>query len=144
MTAPFIRAAAIRYAWAFLGLPYQWGGDDPIRGFDCSGFVIEALQGVGVLPHGFDTTADGLYRKFRGNETAAPGAGCLVFWFGADGKAKHVEMLVNDLHVIGASGGGSATTSREAAAEHNAFIKMRPLGYRGGNYKIVDPFMEKQ
>jgi len=28
---------------------YLWGGDDPLAGFDCSGFVIEILKSVGIL-----------------------------------------------------------------------------------------------
>ena len=133
------RASAIRYVWSFIGLPYRWGGDDSILGFDCSGLVIEVLTGVGILPHGFDTTADGLYQRFKINEVAKGYAGCLCLWF-TSRLATHVEMMIDDLHTIGASGGGSATTSEGAAAAQNAFVKLRPLGYRGQNYILVDPF----
>jgi len=139
--AQYLRAKAVEYAWSFLGLPYRWGGDDPIQGFDCSGLVIEVLQGVGILPHGFDTTAEGLYQRFKSNALAKGYAGCLVLWFNASGLATHVELMVDDIHTIGASGGGSSTTSPQAAVDQNAFVKMRPLGYRGSNFKIVDPFL---
>lgn len=134
------RASAIRYIWAFLGTPYRWGGDDPLAGFDCSGLVIEVLTGVGILPHGFDATAEGLYQRFKVNEVEKGYAGCLCLWFNATGKMTHVEMMVDDGHTIGASGGGSATTSTDAAAAQNAFVKLRPLGYRGSRYILVDPF----
>ena len=39
---------AVKYAMAFIGTPYVWGGDDPMGGFDCSGFCIEVLKGVPV------------------------------------------------------------------------------------------------
>ena len=133
------RALALDYAAHYIGRPYRWGGDDPMLGFDCSGFVIEILQAVGLLPATFDTTADGLFRMFRRHEISAPAAGALVFWFSSK-KAVHVEMMLDLFHTIGASGGGSATISLDAAAAHNAFIKIRPIGYRGANYKIVDPF----
>jgi len=32
---------------------------------------------------------------------------------------------------------------RQQAADQNAFIKRRPLGYRGENYKVCDPFKTK-
>jgi len=135
------RASAVRYIWAFLGLPYRWGGDDPMAGFDCSGLVVEVLQGVGLLPHKSDYTAGGLYEKFKSNEVVRGCAGCLCLWFNTLGEFTHVEMMVDDYHTIGASGGGGGTTSGQAAIDQNAFIKMRPLGYRGTNYKLVDPFL---
>src|SRR5262245_15294757 len=36
-------AALIRTARSLEGTPYQWGGDDPSSGFDCSGFVQYVL-----------------------------------------------------------------------------------------------------
>jgi peptidoglycan DL-endopeptidase CwlO len=43
--------AAIDYAMAQLGAPYQWGADGPAS-FDCSGLVMRAWQQGGVsLPH---------------------------------------------------------------------------------------------
>jgi len=137
----FLRAAAVRYAWGFLGLPYRWGGNDPILGFDCSGLIVEVLQGVGLLPHGSDMSANGLYIRYQNKVVANGYAGCLCLWFNPAGLATHVEIMIDDYHTLGASGGGSATTSTEAAAAQNAFIKMRPLGYRGSNFKIIDPFL---
>jgi len=135
-----MRELAVKYAWEFLGLPYRWGGDDPIHGFDCSGLVLEILQAVGLINHGVDMTANGLYIRYAAHPTTAPQAGCLCLWFNVAGLATHVEMFIDEKHTIGASGGGSSTTSGDAAAQQNAFIKIRPLGYRGTNYRIVDPF----
>jgi cell wall-associated NlpC family hydrolase len=33
------RGDAVRLAKSFVGMPYIWGGTDPNRGFDCSGFT---------------------------------------------------------------------------------------------------------
>jgi peptidoglycan DL-endopeptidase CwlO len=42
---------AVRYAYAQLGKPYQWGGAGP-GSFDCSGLTMMAWQAAGVsLPH---------------------------------------------------------------------------------------------
>jgi peptidoglycan DL-endopeptidase CwlO len=43
---------AARIALRALGIPYRFGGESPINGFDCSGLVRWAYRGVGVdLPH---------------------------------------------------------------------------------------------
>jgi cell wall-associated NlpC family hydrolase len=124
-----------------LGLPYVWGGDDPIRGFDCSGFVIEVLQSVGVLPFPGDWTAQGLWEHFKAARTETPSAGCLVLWrpAGVD-RATHVELCLNDELSIGASGGGSATRTAADAATQNAYVRIRPFRGRGIIKGYVDPF----
>ena len=86
-------------------------------------------------------SANGLYIRYQNKVVANGYAGCLCLWFNPAGLATHVEIMIDDYHTLGASGGGSATTSTEAAAAQNAFIKMRPLGYRGSNFKIIDPFL---
>jgi cell wall-associated NlpC family hydrolase len=39
-----------REARAQLGVPYRWGGGDPVRGFDCSGLVawVHSREGIAV------------------------------------------------------------------------------------------------
>jgi len=142
LKAHYLRAKAAEYAWTFLGLPYIWGGDDPVRGFDCSGLVVEILQAVGLLPHKSDLTANGLYLRYAQRRVEKGYAGCLVFWLSPAGLATHVELMVDDYHVLGAAGGGSKTLTIDDAIEQNAFVRMRPLGYRGSSYKIADPFLE--
>lgn len=141
------REVALKIAWAFLGRPYVWGGDDPMAGFDCSGFVIEILKSVGLFPRRADTTAHGLFQMFsgpRGGKTVPcdPYAGCLVFWHaeGSD-RIRHVEMMINENLSIGASGGGSRTRSRKDAIRENAYIKVRPVDFLDPElYGFVDPF----
>lgn len=134
------RALMVDYACRFIGTRYHWGGDDPMTGFDCSGFVIECLKAVGLLGQ-VDVTADGLYCYFKPGTVEAAHAGCLAFWLDEAGRAVHVMLTIDPLHVLGAAGGGSKTTTAEEAATANAFIKIRPLSYRGGPAPvIVDPF----
>jgi len=138
-TVENLRKKAIKYLWHWLGTPYSWGGQD-FSSFDCSGLAHEVLQSVGIEEHNFDSTAHDLYLKFIDYKVDKPYAGCLVFWF-RDGRAVHVEMLIDDFLVIGASGGGSSVKTLRDAIRQNAFVKMRPLKYRGENFKIIDPFL---
>ena len=134
---------ALRATWylsCFIGIPYRWGGDDPLAGFDCSGLIVEILQAIGKIPYNSDFTADELYRRYLTSQTTEPKTGCLSFWL-FSGRATHVEMFLDNHHTVGASGGGQATNTLENAIAQNAYIKMRPLGYRGSNYVICDPFL---
>lgn len=133
------RELALRYAWTWLGRPYVWGGDDP-SGIDCSGLVIEILAGVGILPHGYDGTASGLFLRFAGRKIDAPKPGALVFYKQASGFISHVGLVLENDIVLQAAGGGSATTSPDAAWAAAAFVKLRPLAYRSELRLYVDPF----
>lgn len=138
LRAAYLRAKAVEYLCHFIGLPYIWGGDDAILGFDCSGLMVEVLQAVGLIPHGSDFSAAGLYDRFKSGAVAQGYAGCLVFWLSGT-HIIHVEMMIDDLHTVGASGGGSATLTIADAIRVNAFVRQRPLGYRGDTYLVVDP-----
>lgn len=137
----------VEYALQFVGQPYRWGGDDTINGFDCSGFVQELLASVGMDPPG-DQTADALYRYFLVNGkpdlTDEPLAGELVF-FGKPERITHIGFCIDGFRMIEAGGGGSRTTSREAAARDNAYIRIRPINRRKdliGRIMPDYPFLE--
>ena len=129
------------YALTFVGLPYQWGGDDPILGYDCSGLCIELLQSVGVLPYGFDTTAGGLYRRFYDpdNIIVKPRFGDLIIFGKTLDKIIHVTFAFDSHRFLEAGGGGSKTTSREKAAKQNAYIRIRTGEWRKDRIAIVRP-----
>lgn len=136
------RELATKLAEQHLGLPYRWGGDDPLVGFDCSGLVIEILQSVGKLPRNADYTADDLSRVFPETEVLQPGA--LVFYdWDNSGRIDHVEMIVHidddgELYTIAASGGGIDTVDENSAQFANAYVKIRPL--QPGHTVVSDPF----
>lgn len=127
------KQVTITTALAYLGKPYLWGGDDPLAGFDCSGLIVECLKSSGRLPRNGDWTAAGLYEQFR--RVSGPMEGRLVFW---GDPINHVELCLDETFSIGASGGGSETTTRENAIRENAYIKIRPI--RPGAFGFVDPF----
>jgi cell wall-associated NlpC family hydrolase len=142
------REWAVYVALSNLGHPYRWGGDDPMAGFDCSGLVIHCLQSVGELPQSFDSTAAGLFARFRdaGNELRTPpfSPGSLVFYSHdpAPARIHHVEMILNCDLSIGASSGGSATLTEADAIAQNAFVKIRPMlgPHRPRHIFYADPF----
>ena len=138
----YLRDIGEQVAWSLHGLPYRWGGDDPMTGFDCSGLCIEVLKSVGILPRSGDWTAQGLYDKWNhqgGN--AVPYSGRLVFWQNKKGtRIVHVEYCLDHGLTMGASGGGSRTTTDSAAATQNAYIKVRPI--RKPYHAILDPYVE--
>jgi len=125
-----------------IGLPYKWGGNDPIAGFDCSGLMVEVLQTVNKMERSKDYTADGLSKLYPETDILQPGVMVFYDW-NNDGRMDHVEMiaLVDDdgeVYTVGASGGDSATTTVQAAIMADAYVKMRPI--MGGYLLANDPF----
>lgn len=129
------------YAMQFVGTPYRWGGDDPIDGYDCSGFVQELLSSVGHDPKG-DQTAQALFDYFNAMGRAEWNVhkiGALAF-FGKDPThISHVAMLLDEYRMIEAGGGGSQTTNRAEAAAQNAYIRIRPISNRSDLVAVLRP-----
>lgn len=117
------------YAVSHAGLPYKWGGDDPITGYDCSGFVIELMKSVNQFPQDLDTTANGLYDMYKDWAVDRPAFGVLAF-YGSKARATHVSFCLNEFECIEAGGGGSRVRSPEDAERENAYIRVRPVRYR--------------
>jgi cell wall-associated NlpC family hydrolase len=43
-----VGAKAVKIAMQYLGVPYVWGGADPLRGFDCSGLTMYVYAQLGI------------------------------------------------------------------------------------------------
>lgn len=122
-----------------------------MTGFDCSGLVVEGLRASGTIGPDEDLTAQELYDRFVGAPSPNAYAGALAFWARSAAhplRVHHVEILWRchghnggQWYTIGASGGGSATTTPELAAAHDAYVKVRPL--RPGAW-FADPFRESE
>ena len=135
------RDLAVLYARSFLGLPYIWGGDDPVVGFDCSGLVQEILAGVGIDPTG-DQTAQGLHDFFfsrAGTAVSAPGPGALIFFGASKRQITHIGFMLDEFHMIEAGGGGSKTLTPSDASKQNAYVRIRPISRRTDCVAILNP-----
>ncbi|MEW6581197.1 MAG: NlpC/P60 family protein [Actinomycetota bacterium] len=71
------------YALRFLGVPYVWGGEDPARGFDCSGLTKYVWAAFGVSMAHYTVSQWRAFRRVpRGEELP----GDLVFFAGSGGE----------------------------------------------------------
>jgi cell wall-associated NlpC family hydrolase len=114
---------------AFLGMPYRWGGDNPLTGFDCSGLVCEILR-----VHGFidktDYSAASLYDTYKKNQTTNYRRGCLAFFGKNLAAISHVAIFVSPTTILEAGGGNRDCETFEIAALRGACVRLRPITYR--------------
>lgn len=123
--------------------PYLWGGDDPIKGYDCSGLAQEFLKAFGAHPDNkIDYTAQALYNYFSKNQTAKENiyeVGALIFFGPSKTSINHVGILLNDRLMAEAGGGGSRTLTVDDAIKQNAFTRVRPITNRKDLQAVLMP-----
>lgn len=134
-----MRRLCVRYIKRFIGLPYRWKGDDPIKGFDCSGLVVEMFKMAGIMKEHEDLTADGIKKSLKDKKVEKPKVGVLVF-YGTE-EATHVGICLNRKYMIEAGGGSSKVDTEEEAADKNAYIRIRPIDRRSDILGFYDPFL---
>jgi len=124
-------------AMSLIGTRYKWGGDDPMDGFDCSGFVLELLKSAGLAPSKVDMSAQQIHDTFP-NQVSDPQLGDLAF-YGNAGKIIHVGFCLNAKQMVEAGGGGSHTNTLADATRDNAYIRVRPIKYRADFMCVTRP-----
>ncbi len=93
---------AIQAAESQIGVPYEWGAEDPGHGFDCSGLTQWSWGQAGVsLPR----TAEEQYEAVTHVPMSAVEPGDLVFW-GSGGEATHVAIYIGNGEVVHAPSTG--------------------------------------
>ena len=127
------------FAQQFIGTPYQWGGNDPTKGVDCSGLVQQVFSHFGIsLPR---TTYD---QVNAGSPVGLKGLrpGDLVF-FDTDGKGNpsHVGIYIGGGKMIHAPrpGKGVEVTDMTQGYYMSKFLGGRRIdGTRAVGAKVSD------
>jgi peptidoglycan DL-endopeptidase CwlO len=112
--------AVVRYAYAQLGKPYQWGATGP-GSFDCSGLTMMAWAQAGVsLPHS-SRAQIGIGRQVTQSELQP---GDLIFRYS---PISHVSLYVGNGQQISATHSGS-TVKLQSAFQGEVVGFSRPTG----------------
>lgn len=103
MTTPgFVnKEKLIENSLVYLNAPYLWGGRSPL-GVDCSGFtqMVYRLQGIDLPRDAYQQAKVGTTLSFVEESEA----GDLAFFDNEEGKVTHVGIILEDSHIIHASG----------------------------------------
>lgn len=90
---------AVAAAESQIGVPYQWGAEDPGHGFDCSGLTQWSWGQAGV---GIPRTAQAQYDSVVHVPLSDMEPGDLVFWGDGPGDIYHVGIYVGNGDVVDA------------------------------------------
>ncbi len=128
------------YFKRYLDTPYIWGGNNPLEGFDCSGFVQWCFRGFGLDQPG-DQTAQDLYFYWHdhGIVIEEPQEGALVFYGTSLNKITHIAYALNKRTIIEAGGGDSTTKTLKDASKKGACVRLRNWDYRKDYLAIILP-----
>ena len=133
---------------ANLNVPYQWGGNNALEGYDCSGFVMEYMHTFGIGPKR-DSSAQMIYNYYLNHRSetvtnwSAPDGqfpvGTLIFFGRGFNKITHVGIMINSTQMAEAGGGNRGILTEEEAALQNAYVKIRPIKNRNDWVSYVLP-----
>ena len=114
-TGSDVVAAATRY----LGVPYRWGGTDPATGLDCSGFVQQVYEDLGVeLPR---VSRDQARIGTAVPDLASARAGDLIA-FGS--PVDHIGIYIGDGRMIVAPQSGDVVKVQEVPGDWTAIRRV--------------------
>jgi cell wall-associated NlpC family hydrolase len=114
-------------AESFVGqVPYKWAGEDPVNGWDCSGFVTYVLHHIfGIeLPSNVHTVAAQflIWGGARTIPRSQCAAGDLVCW------ASHIGIAINNKEMVNAARPGTLTRIDNIWSAPTPTIR-RPIAY---------------
>lgn len=94
------RGEIIEFAKQFIGKPYVWGGTDPNKGADCSGFTYYIMKHAAGVNLSHSSKAQSNEGKRIGAEEMRPGD--LVF-YGEGKRINHVAIYAGNGQIVHAS-----------------------------------------
>jgi peptidoglycan DL-endopeptidase CwlO len=108
----------------YLGTPYLWGGTDPAKGLDCSGFVQQVFSDLGIrLPRvSIDQSRQG--DAVASLAEARPGD--LLFWGGTGSRPNHIGIYAGDGMMIHAPQAGDVVRYQEVSGTPHAIRRVIP------------------
>lgn len=96
-----MRDSIVALARSQVGRRYLFGGTDPVRGFDCSGFTRYLMRALGVqIPRTAAEQAEAGREVPRDASSLRPGD---LLTFGRNGRVTHVGVYIGDGKYIHAS-----------------------------------------
>lgn len=131
-------------ALACLNVPYVWGGNNPLTGFDCSGFFLWCYTAAGLWTLG-DASAQVIYNNLRNTNAVLPSTnpatlGCALFFGGSLTNISHIAMALDAYFMIEAGGSGSVCKTPTDAAKVGACVRIRPIVNRRDLVAKISPF----
>lgn len=97
------RAQIVRNAINCLGCPYLYGGQDPIAGFDCSGFVNTIMKQAGIS---VTRTTKTLVKEGTAIDVSQIRPGDLIFFGASEETVSHVAIYIGNGQIIHAHSTG--------------------------------------
>jgi cell wall-associated NlpC family hydrolase len=119
----------------YINAPYKYGANGPFL-FDCSGFVLKVLHGVGHTLA--DRTSQSIYDwhvKYS-DMTREPSRDCLLYYGRGVRSITHIAIALSDRLLIEAGGAGSETMEMglekllEWCGPRDARVRIKPIGHR--------------
>ena len=116
----------------YVGTPYIYGGNNPLTGLDCSGFVQIPLKKVGVLHPVRDYYSLSMYHALLRQQFSSciPEADCILFFGESIDKIEHVAIALDGRFMIEARGGNGQTKTLKDAIKRSAMVEITEIRRR--------------
>ena len=128
----------VGYARNMLFTPYKWAGNNPLEGFDCSGFLCEVLRAFGIVGQNEDFASRDLFAVLQARDglllripkTTDWPLATVLFFGESERHITHCALSISRWQMIEAAGGDRTTTTPSSAVPRGAMVRIRPIVVR--------------
>lgn len=116
-----------------LGVPYIWGGNNPMTGLDCSGFIQIVLKKLGYIKDNQDRTAQDIFQYMSQNRASLCSelkGDCLLFFGKSVFDITHIALSIDSEWMIEAAHGGSQVVLEQHAIDKRAKVEFNRINRR--------------